>query len=647
MKQKTVLLLLITSFLTVHLATQAQENPYPDHTNCERQMYEAGHWYFGVFAGIDFTFGEAVPETWQPDVFQTPISSAVISDSAGNLLFLTNGKQIFNKSFNVMFDGLFGHYSCTQPAIIIPKPGENQRYYVITSDSYRNINGDKGLNYTEVDMSLNYGQGNVVSTNTNLVPDRVDGRLTAVKHANGVDYWLIAHRWESNEFLAYRITSGGINPLPVSSNAGSVHQGNDNMLGYMKASPDGSRLAVSLYGNSSIEVFNFNNSSGQVASAIVSPSDFQGAYGLEFSPDNSKLYLSTLDYANFIPAFPSKLYQFDLNSSDIFADPMLIQTSTNAFRYGGLQLGLDGRIYMAKSINASAHSNDLGVVYNPNRLDTLCNFNRLDGASGVAFDLGGKESYWGLPNVVQSFVDWPHFTYDSVCIGDISIFSVNNQANIDDASWDFNDPAGTSNTADFLNPTHMFSNEGQYQVSVTETYEVQDFTYNESVTIYPLPEVDFGVDTIYIFEGDYARLNVGDWAAYNWSTGETSSEILVGESGRYWVDVQNGQCCWNSDTVDVVLYDLYMPNAFRPESSINNEFKPVAPFNAVQDYRLQIFDRWGQMIFESRDLGVGWKGEINNEPAPLGVYAWRIDYETVNEEGTRPIVMSGTVMLLR
>ena len=68
---------------------------------------------------------------------------------------------------------------------------------------------------------------------------------------------------------------------------------------------------------------------------------------------------------------------------------------------------------------------------------------------------------------------------------------------------------------------------------------------------------------------------------------------------------------------------------------------------AVQDYRLTIYDRWGQMVFESRVLDNGWNGEVNNEPAPMGVYAWRIDYNTVNEDGTKPVSTSGTVMLLR
>lgn len=647
---KAMTRLIIAALLSlISLSTDIiAQNPYPDHTNCKREMKESGLWYFGVYAGMDFNSGEAIAETSQPDVFQTPISSAVISDSSGNLLLMTNGKQIFNKNFDMIGEGLYGHFSCSQPAIIIPKPDEESRYYIVTTDSYRNLNGDKGLNYTLVSTSANGYQGNVVDLNVNLIPDGMDGRLTAVKHANGKDYWLISHRWASNEFCAFRITAAGIDGNYVSSSVGSVHEGDNNLLGFMKASPDGSRLAVTQYERATVEFFNFNRESGQVSAAVSSPADYYGAYGLEFSQDNTKAYITVLDYANIIPAFPSEIFQFDLSSSDIFGTAVSLHSSSAGFRYAALQLGLDGRIYMAKSINAIDHSDYLGVVYNPNRAGMNCNFNSLDGSSDVEFSLDGKQSFWGLPNLVQSFVDWPHFTYDSVCLEDVTIFNLTNKANISTATWDFKDPSGSSNTADEFRPTHQFSSDGQYQVEITEDFQGSSFSYSESVTVYPLPEVSFPEDTIYIFEGDNVRLSPGgQYAAYEWSTGSTSSEIFVGEAGEYWVKVQNEQCCYNTDTVIVVLYEMYVPNAFRPASAINSSFKPKVPPGAVQDYRLLIYDRWGQLIFESQDIGTGWNGEIKNQAAPFGVYVWRIDYNTADEDGTKPVKASGTVMLLR
>lgn len=642
--------LIITSLLCIVLIPTDlfAQNPYPDHTNCERQMKEAGQWYFGVYAGVNFNSGDALAETSQPNAFKTPICPAVVSDSAGNLMFMTNGKQIFNMNFDMIGDGLYGHYSCSQPAIVIPKPDDPYRYYVITSDSYRNINGDQGLNYTEVSMNANSYQGLVVALNTNLIPSGMDGRLSAVKHANGKDFWLISHKWGSNEFCSFRITAGGVDDNYVSSSLGSIHDGDNNLLGFMKASPDGSRLAVTQYERGTIEFFNFNNENGQVSAAISSPADYYGAYGLEFSQDNSKAYITTLDYANIIPAFPSEIIQFDLESSDIFGTATHLHASTDGFRYAALQLGNNGRIYMAKSINATTHSDFLGVVFNPNRAGTNCNFNSLDATPDTEFSLGGRQSFWGLPNVVQSFVDWPHFTYDSICIGDVTIFNLTNKANVETASWDFKDPAGSSNTADELRPTHQFSATGQYQVEITETFQGNNYTYTESLTVYPSPDVAFPLDTIYIFEGDNVNLTPGSqYAAYLWSTGATSNNISVSDPGQYWVRVQNEQCCFNVDSVVVVLYELYVPNAFRPASTINSEFKPVVPVSAVQDYRMQIYDRWGKLIFESSDIGTGWDGEINNQAAPFGVYAWKIDYKTVDDDGTKPVKASGTVMLLR
>jgi gliding motility-associated-like protein len=497
-------------------------------------------------------------------------------------------------------------------------------------------------------MTADGGLGGIVNLNNNLIPDGMDGRLTAVKHSNGEDFWIIAHKLATNEFCVFLLTAGGIDDNYISSNVGSAHDADNDLLGFLKASPDGSRLGVTLYGSSIVEFFDFDRETGKVSNAITSPATQTGVYGLEFSPDNTKAYVTTLDYANIIPAFPSEIIQFDLSASDVFGSATSLNASTDGFRYGGLQLGIDGRIYMAKSVNAVDHSDFLGVVYNPNRVGINCNYNMLEGVADTEFSLGGKQSFWGLPNVVQSFVDWPHFTYDSVCDGDFTIFNLTNTANVETADWNFNNPAGTSETSDQFKPIHQFSEPGQFQVEVTETYGGITYTYSESLTVYSLPEVSFVSDTVYIFDGDNATLSVGDqWASYLWSTGSTSSEINVTEPGEYWVEVENEYCCYNTDTVTVVLYNLYVPNAFRPSSAVNYEFKPVVPFNAVQDYYLRVFDRWGQMVFESQDIGTGWDGTVGGQLAPTGVYAWRIDYNTTDEDGTKPVNAAGTVMLLR
>lgn len=85
--------------------------------------------------------------------------------------------------------GLLGNYSSSQSAIIIPKPGSSTLYYLFTAaeygDSYR-----KEYNYNIVDMSLDNGLGDIVQKNILLYAPGTE-KLNAVRHANGIDIWLM------------------------------------------------------------------------------------------------------------------------------------------------------------------------------------------------------------------------------------------------------------------------------------------------------------------------------------------------------------------------------------------------------------------------------------------------------------------------
>jgi len=89
--------------------------------------------------------------------------------------------------------------------------------------------------------------------------------------------------------------------------------------------------------------------------------------------------------------------------------------------------------------------------------------------------------------------------------------------------------------------------------------------------------------------------------------------------------------------------ELYMPTAFKP-SGINQEFKPVFPYFAEYEYSLQVFDRWGGMLFESNNPDRGWDGTINGQHAPLGLYAYRVSYKNFSQE---TVLKTGTFLLVR
>src|SRR6185295_6032512 len=92
-----------------------------------------------------------------------------------------------------------------------------------TSPSY------SGLSWSEVDMSQNGGLGDVVAATRNTLlwgpplHTKVTEKLTAARHANGTDYWIVVHEWGSNHFLSFAVTCGGISSIPVVSAVGAVH----------------------------------------------------------------------------------------------------------------------------------------------------------------------------------------------------------------------------------------------------------------------------------------------------------------------------------------------------------------------------------------------------------------------------------------
>jgi gliding motility-associated-like protein len=231
-----------------------------------------------------------------------------------------------------------------------------------------------------------------------------------------------------------------------------------------------------------------------------------------------------------------------------------------------------------------------------------------------------------------------------ICFADTTILKLTNTANVQSVSWDFDDPGSSSNSSTSMEPTHIFSAPGEYNVTITEN---GSYTYTERVIIRELPDPQLP-DTAYMYRGSPILLNAGDgYQSYEWSTGENSSTIKVSEPGDYWVIVQNEKCCYNVDSVTVLLYDIIVPNAFRP-GGVNTVFRATASSDeAISNFTMYIYSRWGQQVFESSDIGIGWDGNVNGKPAPGGVYVWIIYYDIEQEGKMERIANKGNVILLR
>jgi gliding motility-associated-like protein len=89
--------------------------------------------------------------------------------------------------------------------------------------------------------------------------------------------------------------------------------------------------------------------------------------------------------------------------------------------------------------------------------------------------------------------------------------------------------------------------------------------------------------------------------------------------------------------------ELFVPNAFVPDG-VNRTFKPVLQFGTPANYTMKIWDRWGQLLFETNSIGTGWDGKKDGEVLPQGVYVYSIE---LTREGGEEIVRNGMLTLLR
>lgn len=379
------------------------------------------HWYFGNGAGLDFSNGEPV------EIINSPMEAvegcASISDTCGNLLFYTDGDTVWDRNNNVMPNGtgLLGCWSSTQNSLIIPLPGNDSLYYIFLTDCGEHL-GANGLRYSIVNMNLNSGFGTVIQKNTLLFAPAME-KLAATYHANNKDIWILGvdrcHIAPCTDFIfsyyAFLLTEIGVNPTPIISSS-LVHfpKLEDS---YLRFSHKGDMIAniwhSAIYDYDTIEIGYFNNDLGVITDLIILDSEngdvHYEPYGLVFSPDDSKFYASFYDVASDYPDWHSKIYQYDISTYDsasIVSSKTLIHyadsTNPDLPEYLGMQVGSDGRIYIANMNNRglSAYPDTIAVILDPNLSGVACNFVE----KGIYIG-GGSQA--GLPNFMDSYFNGP------------------------------------------------------------------------------------------------------------------------------------------------------------------------------------------------------------------------------------------------
>jgi len=341
---------------------------------------EANHWYFGNGAGVDFSSGSPVVVTDSQMDDQYGAVASVSHPISGDLLFYSNGIKVWNSNHDTMPNG-FGLAGDAFSTTLFALPFVNNadKYYLFTTTE-----GGGDIRYSVIDMSLDNGWGDIESgTKNTLLHANCTEKITATMTQDSTAFWLLIHESANANFVAYKVDVSGIG-APVQSAVGTASASSS---GYMKFNHAGNQLGfvhANNLGVAPFELFNFDKQTG-----IVSFPQFifeaQDMYSLEFSPDDSKLYIS-FRFGNTL--------QFDLAAGRLLD----IQNSVHYLNYNGgnIQLAPNGRIYVTNSGLAY-----LDEIQFPNLAGAACNQVQF----GV--NLQGAASQFGLPSFVQSIFYTP------------------------------------------------------------------------------------------------------------------------------------------------------------------------------------------------------------------------------------------------
>ncbi len=575
------------------------------------------NWYFGT-AGLNF-FG-ANPTLLTNSAMAASEGSASISDKAGNLLFYTDGIYVWDKTHQKMpnGNGLYGSGSTTQSAVIVPMPGTTEQYYIFTADEEGKTNG---LCYSIVDMKLNSGLGDIYVKNIPLHTPTTE-KITAAKHRNGCDIWIISHKWESDNFYAYLVSSAGVSS-PVISATGRFHGASSDVkspIGYMKISPQGNKLAVGevvdFFSTSSIELFDFNNSTGTVTNPMALTTTFWQTYGCEFSPNGNLLYGSSL----------GRVYQFDISSGSLATiNASRINVGQTGNSVGALQIAPNGKIYQSRS------SGFLNVINSPNVVGTGCNF------VGNAVSLSNKMAIMGLPSFINSWVNASpgDITVKDSCEGSLTAFGLTDTVGVIGAEWNFGEPtSGANNISNEIFSNHTFLGTGTYTITLILNHTCKIDTVTKTVTIHPKPDaIISSVGTAECTGISNVTLSVDATGGtipyfYSWSNGSSMNELNHASIGLHSATITDAKECKTTVMYTVASdenYLLFTPNTFTPNNDgLNDIFLPQ--ITCAEKYELIIFDRWGNNVFKSTDPLKGWTGTISSSTSisEIDTYAWKI-----------------------
>lgn len=355
---------------------------------------------------VSFSTGVPVSSKFPPTDYYMDLAIATISDSSGNLVLYTNGVHLKNAQHEIVQNGASlpnsNNWSTSFPesqgVMLLPRPGYDKQYLLFTADIFGFTypptgtfrSGSSNLTYSVIDMTLNNGKGGVVERKTNMILDTLSGgQITAIRHANGRDWWVLTSQYNINQYYAFLITPDGFENYGLQSFETEMRVS----LGQAVFSPDGNWYlrynTVSNPFSAWFDAYKFDRCTGQLSDHHhIKMADAVQRGGVSVSPNSRFAYVAVYD----------TIYQFDLQASNLENSKTVVAAydgflDTLGFgfptRFFNMQLAQNNKIYISCADNSSRF---LHYIDQPDSAGMACNVIQH------GFSLPTLHVY-GIPNV--------------------------------------------------------------------------------------------------------------------------------------------------------------------------------------------------------------------------------------------------------
>ncbi len=524
--------------------------------NTKVEAQWGNQWVLGNNKGLDFN-NLGLPQPWEPNSLVGLQGNSIICDNNGQVILYTDGEFCYNKLHQQMpngFDLGAQNTSQSQNSVLLPHPDGSDRYFIVAVDECyelfdttfcSSLGNYGGVIWALVDMNLEGGLGDVVVKQQHLYYPTCS-KITATRHCNGVDWWVVTKEYNTNRFFTYLVTTTGINPVPIISSIGLINPFNYALnwgwgakRGQMKISSKGNLLGVKSNSPCFVQLFRFDNQTGLIFDQLYTdyfdtlnpdlpnPVSNYGE-GLSFSPDDKKLYIN-------FGSFALNLIQYDLSTLDsayiMNSKINVLQNSPIGWRsVANLQIGPDQKLYF--HLQDSMYRHKLSWLDEPNKLGLACN------PSYTYLSHTNDTVYYAVftPNIIDCIYARHHLGAILMpnCTGVLdSLFFTDTLMNVVHSFiWDFGDPAsGFNNTSTEHFPTHNFTSPGIYTVTLTVQNDCDGYTVTQQVNI------GSNVPVVPTINVNGISLQSSNAISYQWFL---NNNAIAGATNQLYTPLQSG-----------------------------------------------------------------------------------------------------------